>query len=71
MGTQRKSKTYEEFVEKFRPKHTTDDCFTPANIYDCVVAFVGRRFGVKPCDIVRPFFHITAFNQKIFPKCEI
>ena len=24
-----KSKTYEEFVEKFKPKLTTDDCYTP------------------------------------------
>ena len=24
-----KSKTYEEFVEKFKPKKTTDDCMTP------------------------------------------
>lgn len=21
--------TYEEFVEKFKPKKTTDDCYTP------------------------------------------
>lgn len=28
-----KSKTYEEFVEKFKPKKTTDDCYTP-NVYD-------------------------------------
>lgn len=25
-----KSKTYEEFVEKFKPKKTTDDCMTPS-----------------------------------------
>lgn len=24
-----KSKNYEEFVEKFKPKKTTDDCYTP------------------------------------------
>lgn len=24
-----KSKSYEEFVEKFKPKKTTDDCYTP------------------------------------------
>ncbi len=27
-----KSKTYEEFVEKFKPKKTTDDCYTPRNL---------------------------------------
>ena len=31
-----KSKTYEEFVEKFKPKLTTDDCYTPPLIYDTV-----------------------------------
>ena len=31
-----KSKTYEEFVEKFKPKKTTDDCCTPPTIYDIV-----------------------------------
>lgn len=24
-----KSKNYEEFVDKFKPKKTTDDCYTP------------------------------------------
>lgn len=32
-----KSKNFEEFVEKFKPKLTTDDCFTPPAIYDVVV----------------------------------
>ena len=31
-----KSKTYEEFVEKFKPKKTTDDCYTPPTIYEIV-----------------------------------
>ena len=31
-----KSKTYEEFVEKFKPKKTTDDCMTPPEIYEVV-----------------------------------
>lgn len=24
-----KGESYEEFVEKFKPKKTTDDCYTP------------------------------------------
>lgn len=27
---------YDAFVEKFKPKKTTDDCYTPANVYDAV-----------------------------------
>lgn len=27
---------YEGFVEKFKPKKTTDDCYTPPEIYEAV-----------------------------------
>ena len=29
-------KKWQEFVDKFKPKKTTDDCYTPANIYEAV-----------------------------------
>ena len=51
-----KSKTYEEFVEKFKPKKTTDDCFTPPEIYDVVKEYACRRFGIEPEKVVRPFW---------------
>jgi hypothetical protein len=25
---------YEGFLDKFQPKKTTDDCYTPANVYE-------------------------------------
>lgn len=28
-----KNESYENFVEKFKPKKTTDDCYTPPYIY--------------------------------------
>ena len=28
--------TYEQFVDKFKPKKTTDDCMTPPLVYDAV-----------------------------------
>ena len=31
------SKEYEDFVEKFKPKKTTDDCYTPPNVYEEVL----------------------------------
>jgi len=38
---------YNEFLEKFEQKKTTDDCYTPDNIYDAVADFVvfGRIAG--------------------------
>ena len=35
-----KSKTYEEFIDKFKPKLTTDDCATPEPVYDAVLGWV-------------------------------
>lgn len=56
MGTQRKSRNYEDFVEKFKARHTTDDCFTPANIYDCVRDWAVRKYRLEGAEIVRPFW---------------
>lgn len=30
---QQKMDDYEAFVEKFKPKKTTDDCYTPPHVY--------------------------------------
>ncbi|MDO4850085.1 MAG: hypothetical protein Q4B45_10010, partial [Coriobacteriia bacterium] len=47
---------YEGFVEKFKPKRTTDDCFTPPEIYAVVLDYVRGRWGVEEADVVRPFW---------------
>ena len=51
-----KSKTYEEFVEKFKPKRTTDDCMTPPEIYEIVKDWACGRYQINPSVIVRPFW---------------
>lgn len=48
--------TYEEFVEKFKPKKTTDDCYTPDKVYDAVRDWVVSEYGISAADIVRPFY---------------
>ena len=52
-----KSKTYESFVEKFKPKLTTDDCYTPEEVYAVVLDWVKRNSVVHFGDaqVVRPF----------------
>ena len=52
----RTKETHEEFIEKFKPKKTTDDCYTPAPIYDVIREYVCERFDVNPETIVRPFY---------------
>ena len=48
--------TYEEFVEKFKPKHTTDDCFTPNKVYEAVAGYVSSQYGVARNEMCRPFW---------------
>lgn len=47
---------YDGFVEKFRPKRTTDDCYTPPEVYAVVLDYVRERWGVDEADVVRPFW---------------
>ena len=51
-----KSKNYEEFIEKFKPKKTTDDCYTPEEIYSAIRDWVCQEYGVNPKSIIRPFW---------------
>ena len=47
---------HDAFVEKFEAKKTTDDCYTPKAVYQCVVDYVRRNCDIEGCEIVRPFF---------------
>ena len=47
---------YNEFLEKFEPKKTTDDCYTPDAIYDVVCDYVENISSYKREDFIRPFY---------------
>lgn len=47
---------YQEFIEKFEAKKTTDDCYTPDNIYAVVKKWCIERYGLKGKKIIRPFY---------------
>ncbi len=47
---------YEGFVDKFKPKRTTDDCYTPPHIYDAIRGWACDEYGIDPSLIVRPFY---------------
>jgi hypothetical protein len=50
------SDEYAQFVEKFKPKKTTDDCYTPENIYEAVLDWAAARYGFDKAKAVRPFW---------------
>jgi len=47
---------YEGFVDKFEVKKTTDDCYTPPEIYNIVLEYVSKNYNLEGKEIVRPFF---------------
>ncbi len=47
---------YEAFLEKFKLKKTTDDCYTPPAVYDAVLNFCRKEFDIEGKDIQRPFY---------------
>ena len=49
-----KNETYDEFVNKYKPKLTTDDCYTPHKIYSVILEWVKKYYGVNE-RIIRPF----------------
>ena len=46
---------YDGFVEKFKPKKTTDDCYTPPNVYEVIKNYAIEKYGLDGREIVRPF----------------
>ena len=62
-----KSKTYEEFVEKFKPKKTTDDCYTPPPVYDAIKNWACEEYGMNPEKIVRRFWPGGDYEKFDYP----
>lgn len=58
---------YDAFVEKFKRKKTTDDCFTPPLVYDAVRDWACAEYGIDPARIVRPFWPDTDYRRFDYP----
>ena len=59
---------YQEFLEKFKLKKTTDDCYTPAPVYDAVARYVEETYGVSRDRFVRPFYPGGDYQNEDYPK---
>lgn len=51
-----KLEDYDGFVEKFKPKKTTDDCYTPEEVYGIIIDYVRNICDIEGRKIVRPFY---------------
>lgn len=59
---------YRQFVDKFKPKLTTDDCYTPENIYQCVKDWAVRHYGLEGAQILRPFYPGGDYQNMEYPE---
>jgi len=59
---------YEAFVEKFKPKKTTDDCYTPEPIYEAVAEWVREEYGVPREKMLRPFWPGADYQREEYPE---
>ena len=63
------SEEYEAFVAKFKAKHSSDDTFTPPNIYETVRDWAVSRYGIaKGTAIVRPFWPGGDYTLADYPN---
>ena len=58
---------YDAFVDKFKPKKTTDDCYTPALVYEAVADWAVKEYGIQRESILRPFWPGADFMQAEYP----
>ena len=58
---------YNEFTEKFEPKLTTDDCYTPPNIYEVVKNWAIKRYNLEGRKIIRPFYPGGDYQNEKYP----
>ena len=60
---------YDGFVEKFKPKKTTDDCYTPPAVYDAVLQYVREKYNIDDdVPIVRPFYPGGDYENYDYPE---
>lgn len=60
---------YESFIAKFSDKpKTTDECWTPQDVYDSVVRYVGTVVDLTGKQILRPFYPGGDYEQAEYPE---
>lgn len=58
---------YDAFLDKFETKKTTDDCYTPENVFEAVAAWVCSEYGVDRESFVRPFWPDADYETFDYP----
>lgn len=63
-----KNKEYNDFLKKFEHKKTTDDCYTPPEVYNAVLKYVEDKCNIKDLQVVRPFYPGGDYESFDYPE---
>ena len=60
---------YESFIKRFteNPK-TTDECWTPQDVYEAVVRYVGEIYDMRGKQVLRPFYPDGDYENAEYPE---
>lgn len=58
---------YQAFVDKFKHRLTTDDCYTPPKVYEAAKQWACKEYGIDPERIVRPFWPGGDYQRFDYP----
>ena len=58
---------YNEWLDKFEPKKTTDDCYTPDKVYEAVADWTAETYGVARSSFIRPFYPGGDYQREEYP----
>ena len=62
---------YDGFVDKFMPKLTTDDCYTPKEVYSAILEWIGENYDLAGKTICRPFFPNGDYENEIYKEDDV
>ena len=63
--------SYKGFVEKFETKRTTDDCYTPDNVYEVVADFVAKTYDLDRKHFRRVFWPSGDYQAEKYTPSDI
>ena len=67
-----KKETYEDFVNKFKPKKSTDDCYTPPAVYGIILDYVKEKCNIEGLKVLRPFYPMGDYeNENYTDDCVV
>lgn len=58
---------YESYIKKFEGNKTTDDTYTPRDVFEAVLQYVSEIYDLKGKQILRPFYPGGDFENAIYP----